>query len=367
MRIESLDLKNFRNYDELHLTFDEHTNLFYGDNAQGKTNILEAVYMCAMGRSHRGSKDREIINFNRDESHIKLRLNRRGQPYVIDIHLKKNRPKGIAINGVPIRRASELFGTVNVVCFSPEDLNIIRDGPAVRRRFIDMEMCQLNSLYVHSLINYNKALIQKNKLLKEIDRHEDWRETLDIWDLQLERFGNEIINYRRSFIDELNVIIKRIHSDLTAGAEKLHITYESNSIRDMRNEELRQRMTLTGPHRDDLGIYDSDIDLRRYGSQGQKRTAALSLKLAEIELVEKKIGDYPVLLLDDVLSELDGGRQSHLLERISNIQTIITCTGAEGYMNGGLKVDRLFRVRAGSVADETSGLFDERSVNGGNK
>ena len=207
MNIKSLDLKNYRNYDELHLELDEHTNLFYGDNAQGKTNILEAVYMCAMGRSHRNSRDRELISFGADEAHIKMRLERRQLPYVIDMHLKKSRPKGIAINGVPIKRRSELFGTVNVVCFSPEDLNIINNGPEVRRRFVDTEMCQLSSLYVHSLVNYDKALEQKNKLLKEIEFHRDWKDTLDIWDLQLERFGREVIGYRRSFIDDLNKIL----------------------------------------------------------------------------------------------------------------------------------------------------------------
>ena len=260
MNIKSLDLKNYRNYDELHLELDEHTNLFYGDNAQGKTNILEAVYMCAMGRSHRNSRDRELISFGADEAHIKMKLERRQLPYIIDMHLKKSRPKGIAINGVPIKRRSELFGTVNVVCFSPEDLNIINNGPEVRRRFVDMEMCQLSSLYVHSLVNYDKALEQKNKLLKEIDFHRDWKDTLDIWDLQLERFGREVINYRRSFIDDLNKILKRIHCDLTGGKENLSIVYEANEVRNLRQEELNRRMTLSGPHRDDLGIYDGEID-----------------------------------------------------------------------------------------------------------
>jgi DNA replication and repair protein RecF len=352
MNIKSLDLKNYRNYGELHLTLDEHTNLFYGDNAQGKTNILEAVYMCAMGRSHRSSKDRELISFGEDESHIKLKMERRQMPYVIDIHLKKNRPKGVAINGAAIKRLSELFGILNVVCFSPEDLNIINNGPDVRRRFVDMELCQLSSLYVHSLVNYNKALEQKNKLLKEIDSHRDWKDTLDIWDMQLEKFGSEVISYRRSFIADINKILKKVHSELTGGRENLGIVYEANAVRNLRDEELYRRTTLSGPHRDDLGIYDGDIDLRKYGSQGQKRTAALSLKLAEIELVEKKAGDQPVLLLDDVLSELDGDRQKHLLGAVSRIQTIITCTGTEGYISGGLEVDKIFYVKEGTVECE---------------
>ena len=352
MQIRSLDLKNYRNYGELHLTFDDHTNLLYGDNAQGKTNILEAVYICAMGRSHRSSRDRELISFGEEESHIKLKMERRQLPYVIDIHLKKNRPKGVAINGVAIKRLSELFGILNVVCFSPEDLNIINNGPDVRRRFIDMEQCQLSSLYVHSLVNYNKALEQKNKLLKELEKHSDWKDTLDIWDIQLERFGDEVISYRRKFISDLNVILKQVHLDLTGGRENLSIVYEPNKVRNMREEELYRRTTLSGPHRDDMGIYDKDIDLRKYGSQGQKRTAALSLKLAEIEIVEKKVGDQPILLLDDVLSELDASRQKHLLGAVSRIQTIITCTGTEGYINGGLKVDKIFHVKSGEVICE---------------
>ena len=351
MFITNLDLKNFRNYEELHLSFDRGTNLFYGDNAQGKTNILEAIYVCATTKSHRGSKDREIIRFDTEESHIRLRVEKKELPYVIDMHLKKNRPKGIAINGVPIRKASELFGTINVVCFSPEDLNLIKDGPAVRRRFIDLELCQLNSLYVFSLINYNKALIQKNRLLKEMNLHSDWQETLDIWDMQLERYGREVIQFRRQFIQELNRIIDEIHYHLSGDKERIRIDYEENEVRFLRNEEIRQRTTLSGPHRDDLAFYVDGIDLRKYGSQGQQRTAALSLKMAEIELVKKKTGDWPILLLDDVLSELDAQRQSHLLDTIRHVQTVITCTGVEDYLNSGIRVGKMMNVREGTVTE----------------
>ncbi len=304
-----------------------------------------------MGRSHRPSRDYELIRFGYEESHIRTRLLKRQQPYTIDIHLKKNASKGIAINGVPIRKLSGLFGVVNVVCFSPEDLDIINDGPSARRRFINMEMCQLGSLYVSALISYNEALVQKNNLLKGIDCHPDWMDTLDIWDMQLARYADELIGYRRAYIDELSSVVKDIHSDLTGGREDIKLLYEPNSIRNMRQEELRRRTTLSGPHRDDLGIYAGDIDLRRYGSQGQKRTAALSMKLAELELVRKKTGDQPVLLLDDVLSELDRGRQERLIEAIRDTQTIITCTGTEEYINGGLKADRIYRVTEGTVED----------------
>lgn len=352
MKIESLDLKNYRNYSESHISFDDKVNLLYGENAQGKTNILESIYFCATTKSHRGSKDKEIISFNSDESHIKAKISKKNQQYVIDIHLKKNSPKGIAVNGIPIRKVSELFGTVNVVCFSPEDLNIIKEGPAGRRKFIDLELCQLNSLYVHSLINYNKVLIQKNKLLKEIPYNDSLKDTLDIWDEQLIKYGNEVFNYREEFIKELNEIIKDIHFNISGEREVLRIEYEKSNFKNAREEEIRQRATLYGPHRDDIAFYINDIDLRKFGSQGQQRTAALALKLSEIELAKKKTGDCPILLLDDVLSELDGNRQEHLLEAIQNIQTIITCTGVEDYINSNLHIDRIMHVEKGKVTNE---------------
>ena len=180
MIVESIELKNYRNYDELHMDFNQGTNILYGDNAQGKTNILEAIYVCCTTKSHRGSKDRDMIQFERDESHIKLNIRKHDVPYRIDMHLKKNKPKGVAINGIPIKKASELFGIVNVVFFSPEDLNLIKNGPSERRRFIDLELCQLNKLYVHSLIQYNRSLLQRNKLLKELFFRPEYEETLDV-------------------------------------------------------------------------------------------------------------------------------------------------------------------------------------------
>lgn len=349
MIVESLELKNYRNYDELHISFDKGTNLLFGDNAQGKTNILESIYYCAAAKSHRGSKDREIINFNNDESHIKVKIIKKDIPYVIDVHLKKNSPKGIAINSVPIKKASELFGLLNAVCFSPEDLNIIKEGPAERRRFIDLELCQLEPLYVHALINYNRTLIQKNRLLKETFLHKDYEDILDIYDEQLKKFGAEVNNYRASFIEELNGIIKDIHFNISGEKEKLKLEYKKNIYRDLRKEELKQKTSLSGPHRDDVAFYINGIDVRRFGSQGQQRTAALSLKLAEIELVKKKKGDYPVLLLDDVLSELDSSRQNKLLSVINDIQTVITCTGVEEFINNNFKAAKTMYVKDGCV------------------
>lgn len=360
MIIESLELKNYRNYDELHMQFSSGTNILYGDNAQGKTNILESIYVCCTTKSHRGSKDKELIHFGEEESHIKMTVRKQDVPYRIDMHLKKNKAKGVAINGIPIRKASELFGIVNVVFFSPEDLNLIKNGPAERRKFIDLELCQLNKLYVHALVSYNRILQQRNKLLKELFFHQEYEETLDIWDMQLVQYGSEVIQYRKEFIAQLNEIIYDIHLRLSGGKEKLKVIYVPSAsaenlneqIRSSRQQDMRQKTTLVGPHRDDIGFFMGNMDIRKFGSQGQQRTAALSLKLAEIELVKKLVKDYPILLLDDVLSELDGSRQNQLLTAIEHIQTMITCTGLEDFVSNRFKIDRLYHVAEGTVTNE---------------
>jgi DNA replication and repair protein RecF len=204
MVIEKLNLCNYRNYETLDLNVDSKTNILYGDNAQGKTNILEAIYICSTTKSHRGGKDKEVIKFGCDDAHIKIYINKKNKEYRIDIHLKKNKSKGIAINGIPIKKASELFGIFNVVFFSPEDLNIIKNGPSERRRFIDLELCQLDKLYVYNLLNYNKILNQRNKLLKDLYFKPDLEETLDVWDLQLAKYGSEVIKRRSEFVKKIN-------------------------------------------------------------------------------------------------------------------------------------------------------------------
>ena len=360
MTIESIELKNYRNYEELHMELSQGTNILYGDNAQGKTNILEAVYVCCTTKSHRGAKDKDMIRFGEDESHIKLQIKKGVVPCRIDMHLKKNKTKGIAINGIPIRKASELFGIVNVVFFSPEDLNIIKNGPAERRRFLDLELCQLNKLYVHGLIQYNRVVTQRNKLLKELSFHPEYEETLDIWDLQLAQYGRQVIEYRTDFVKQLNEMIVGIHNQLSGGKEHLEIFYEPNveaekledALAKNRDSDFRQRTTGIGPHRDDISFIVNGIDIRRFGSQGQQRTAALSLKLAEIELVKYLVKDYPVLLLDDVLSELDGSRQEHLLAGIDHIQTMITCTGLEDFLSHRFPIDKIYKVVEGTVSGE---------------
>ena len=357
MRIESIELLNYRNYENLRMDFSAGTNILYGDNAQGKTNILESIYMGCTTRSHRGSKDRDIIRFGQEESHIKLQVIRDGVPCRIDMHLKKNKAKGAAVNGVPIHRASELFGLVNVVFFSPEDLNLIKNGPAERRRFLDMELCQLDKVYVHHLVQYNKIVNQRNRLLKELAFKPEYEETLDIWDEQLCRYGRQVIAFRKTFIRQLNDIIRPVHETLSGGTEQLRLEYEPNTEPDQmaaslargRETDKKMKTTGTGPHRDDICFLVNGMDIRKFGSQGQQRTAALSLKLAEIELVKSVIRDYPILLLDDVLSELDGKRQEQLLAGIHHIQTLITCTGLEDFVNRRFPMDRIYRVKEGTV------------------
>ena len=360
MTVKSVKLDQFRNYESLELQFDPGTNLFYGDNAQGKTNALEAVYLCGTTRSHRGNRDREMIRFGHEEAHVRMELLKNDISYRIDMHLKKSRSKGIAVNGGPVRKASDLIGIGNFIFFSPEDLNIIKNGPAERRRFLDMELCQLSAVYLSELASYNRALAQRNQLLKDIASGKEDRLLLDVLDEQLVHFGLRIMKMRREFSAELSEIVREIHRKLSGDREELVLTYErsvepeafSQQLFMNRERDLRTGTTNCGPHRDDLCFSIEEADIRRYGSQGQQRTAALSLKLSEIELVRKRIHDTPILLLDDVLSELDENRQKYLLESIHDIQTMISCTGVDHFVRNHFRIDRLFYVKEGHVTEE---------------
>ena len=357
MILKSIELADYRNYDCLSLQFDKGTNILYGDNAQGKTNILEAIYVAATTKSHRGSKDREIVNFDKEEAHIRTYLDKEGVETRVDMHLRKSKSKGIAIDGQKIKKAADLLGLCNVVFFSPEDLGIIKNGPAERRRFVDMELCQLDGFYLYNLNHYNKIINQRNKLLKDMYFNPDLKETLGIWDMQLVSFGEKIIERRKLFAEQLNEIIYDIHKRLSGDREELTIRYEPDveieeyekKLAAGQERDIRAKMTSVGPHRDDFSFMIGNVDIRKYGSQGQQRTAALSLKLSEIDLVKKITKDNPVLLLDDVLSELDSNRQNYLLNSIGDIQTIITCTGLEEFVNHRFEIDRVYRVSEGRV------------------
>lgn len=361
MIIKSIELKNFRNYEDLNISFDEGTNILYGDNAQGKTNILEAAYMSGTTKSHKGSKDKEMIRFGASEAHLRTVVLRGEKEYQIDMHLKQNRSKGIAINQVPIKRAAELFGILNMVFFSPEDLNIIKNGPAERRRFLDAELCQLDKIYLSDLTSYNKILGQRNKLLKDMVFRPDLADTLPVWNMQLVETGKRIIKRRKQFVEELNEIVHDIHFRLSGEKEELFIKYEPNiddiffedELNRAKIKDMKLCQTSVGPHRDDLLFSIGDIDIRKFGSQGQQRTSALSLKLSEIELVKKSIKDTPILLLDDVLSELDSNRQNYLLNNISDTQTIITCTGLDEFVRNRFQINKFFEVINGQVFEKS--------------
>ncbi len=360
MIIKSLELKDFRNYETLAINFGPGTNILYGDNAQGKTNILEAIYLAATTKSHRGTRDGDIIRFGSEEGHIRIMLFKNDVDTKLDIHLRKAKTKGIAIDGKKIKKAAELLGLLNVVFFSPEDLNIIKNGPGERRRFTDMELCQLDDFYLYNLNNYNKIVNQRNTLLKDVYFNPSLKETIEIWDSQLVSYGSKVIERRKSFTDQLNEVIGPVHEKLSGGRESLRIIYDPNvEIEDYERElsssterDIKSKMTNVGPHRDDFIFMVGDLDIRKFGSQGQQRTAALSLKLAEIEIVKRLINDTPILLLDDVLSELDSGRQQFLLESIGDVQTIITCTGVEDFVNSRLEIDKLFNISNGALVSE---------------
>ena len=357
MKIDSIEVGNFRNYQNAKLEFHEHTNILYGDNAQGKTNILESIFVCGTSKSHKGSSDKELIRIGEEEAHIRMFMKKNNIPHKIDMHFRKNKGKGIAIDGIPIKKSSELLGFINIIFFSPEDLRIVKNGPSERRKFINLELSQFDSFY---LGEYNKALAQRNKLLKQIVYKPSLKDTLSIWDMQLLDYGSKIILRRKKFIDNLAELVAQINSKLTGGREYTKVVYEPNTeiedfekkLTDAREKDMHFCNTSVGPHRDDLSFINNDVDIRKYGSQGQQRTCALSLKLAEIELVKNVINDTPILLLDDVLSELDRNRQNYLLDSIDNIQTIVTCTGLEEFIDGRLTLDRIFRIADGTVTLE---------------
>ncbi|MBQ6546118.1 MAG: DNA replication/repair protein RecF [Lachnospiraceae bacterium] len=359
MKIESLDLRNFRNYPSLTFVPGDGINILYGDNAQGKTNVLEAVCLLGTSRSHRGAKDKEMIRSGETEAHLRVNLTGiRGRDR-IDMHLRRDGAKGIAINRQPVRRAGELLGLLPVVFFSPEDLSIIKSGPQVRRRFINTELCQIDSLYTKNLSSYSRCLMQRNKLLRDIAFDGKLLAELEAWDTQLLKYGSALIAERKKFLAQLHETVGKIHADLTQGKEELTLFYEPNTEAEdfsgqlfkARETDLKYKTTSVGPHRDDFRVMIGSEDARIYGSQGQQRSAALSLKLAEIELLRKAKGEEPVLLLDDVLSELDRTRQEMLLARIGTTQTFLTCTGVEDILSRAAIAaeSRVFYVENGTV------------------
>lgn len=359
MFIKRLQMLNYRNYNVLDISLGPHVNVFMGDNAQGKTNILEGIYYCAFARSHRTSKDRELINWNSDNALLSVTVCRERLDKRIDISILKDGKKAIQINKIKIKKIGELFGNFNVVMFSPEDLKIIKDSPGVRRKFIDMELCQLNPKYYYNLVQYNKVLNERNSILRNKNINKD---ILDVYDMQLVEFGYNIIIDRLEYIQKLNKYSAKIHSDITSGKEKIEFKYIS-TIKDLENikenfylllEKNRSRdcergITSIGPHRDDFTVLINDIDTKSYGSQGQQRTAVLTIKFSSLKIIKELTGEHPVLLLDDVLSELDFSRKRYILSTIGDIQTIITCTGIEDLYEYLDDKSKVFKVKDGEI------------------
>ena len=359
MFIKRLQMLNYRNYNVLDINLGPHVNVFMGDNAQGKTNILEGIYYCAFARSHRTSKDRELINWNADNALLSVMVGRERLDKRIDISILKDGKKAIQINKIKIKKIGELFGNFNVVMFSPEDLKIIKDSPGVRRKFIDMELCQLNPKYYYNLVQYNKVLNERNSILRNRNINKD---ILDVYDMQLVEFGYNIIIDRLEYIQKLNKYSAKIHSEITSGKEKIEFKYTS-TIKDLENikenfysllEKNRVRdcergITSIGPHRDDFTVLINDIDTKSYGSQGQQRTAVLTIKFSSLKIIKELTGEHPVLLLDDVLSELDFSRKRYILSTIGDIQTIITCTGIEDLYEYLDDKSKVFKVKDGEI------------------
>lgn len=362
MFIKSIELKNFRNYDELTLSFNDKVNFIVGNNAQGKTNLLEGIYMSSIGKSFRTSKDSEMICFGRDFCKIKVTAQKNLFLTDVEIMIRNDRGKSIKVDGVNISKTSDLLENIYIVIFSPEDLKIVKDEPEKRRRFIDRELCLIKPYYFDCLSNYRKVLLQRNTYLKEKNIE---KSVLDIWDTQLSSYGAKIISMRRDFIEKINEISHRLHLNITNGRENLKIEYDPSVspagevkdtenilykfLKDSYNNDMRLRTTTKGPHRDDIQFYIDDVNVRSYGSQGQQRTAALSLKLAELDLIKNETGENAVLLLDDVMSELDNSRQEFLIRSLSDIQLFITSTDITDNLKDVVSKGNIYKIEEGKL------------------
>ena len=333
MYIEKIKLQNFRNYKQLELNLNKNINIIYGNNAQGKTNILESIFLCSFGKSFRTTKEKEMIKFDETNLVVEVFYQKKDRDGKIKIEIGDK--KQIYLNGIKIKKLSELLGNVNIVIFTPEDINILKDGPAGRRRFLDMMIGQLRPNYVYNLNMFLKTIEQRNNYLRQIREENKPEEMLEIWDEKLAEYAEIIFNYRNEFIKKIIQKINKIHSEITENKEKLEIEYISNCenkenylklLKERRKLDIIKGFTTKGIHRDDFMIYINEKEVGTYGSQGQNRTVVLSLKLAELNVIYDEIGEYPILLLDDFMSELDIERRKNFLNNIKNTQVILTGT-----------------------------------------
>ncbi len=358
MKITQLEIKNFRNYDNLTVKFDDKVNVFIGKNAQGKTNLLESIFYCCIGKSFKNCKDKELVNWNAEQSSIKMTTQKKYRDVKVEVFLNKKTKKIIKINNVAIRRVGELIGEVNVVFFSPNELKLVKESPEERRKFMDIDISQHNKRYFYQLSRYEKILANRNKLFKITNTLDALKDTIDIWDRALVASAKVLAFERKSFVEEILPYAKAAHLFISGGKEELKLEYKSGCgveldenfeenfakfLKKNLEKDFKVGFTTVGPHRDDIDIFLNGVEVKNFGSQGQQRTVALALKLAELENMKEKCGEYPILLLDDVFSELDTERQNRLLKFVGRTQTFITCTDER-------KIDgKLFHISGGKI------------------
>lgn len=333
MFIKKVTLENFRNYIEQEIKLEDGINIIYGNNAQGKTNIIESIFLCSLGKSFRTNKDKELINFEAEEGKVSVEYQRSDREGTIKAVISDK--KNFFINGIKQNKVSDIIGKINVIIFTPDNIEIVKDGPQKRRKFLDMMISSLKPNYLHLLNTYNQALEQRNNYLKQIKENNKCEELLDIWDEKLAEYGEKIYIYRNEFIEKIKDKINKIHKNITNEKEEIKVEYISNCakkeeyielLKSRRKLDIIKGFTTKGIHRDDFFVYINNQLVNVYGSQGQNRTVVLSLKISELQVIYDEIGEYPILLLDDFMSELDEKRRKNFLENIENTQVIITCT-----------------------------------------
>ena len=349
MKLTNLQLQNFRNYESVQLEFTDGVHVFIGENAQGKTNLMESIYALAMTKSHRTTNDKELIGWNKEFATIKGTVEKTATKTNLELQFSK-KGKIAKVNYLEQKRLSSYLGNLNVILFAPENLALVKGSPQNRRKFVDMELGQMSSLYLYDLVEYNRVLKQRNTYLKQLAiKKKQPDEYLDVLSEMLSELASKIVFHRLDFMKQLEALAIPIHDQLSLGREKFSVSYQAtipledgltpsqmkeiymNQFKKNQTREADQATTLIGPHRDDLIFYLNEVPVQTYGSQGQQRSTVLSLKLAEIELMKLSTGEYPLLLLDDVLSELDDDRQTHLIKAIENkVQTFITTTSLDG-------------------------------------
>ena len=349
MKLTNLQLQNFRNYESVQLEFTDGVHVFIGENAQGKTNLMESIYALAMTKSHRTTNDKELIGWNKEFATIKGTVEKTATKTNLELQFSK-KGKIAKVNYLEQKRLSSYLGNLNVILFAPENLTLVKGSPQNRRKFVDMELGQMSSLYLYDLVEYNRVLKQRNTYLKQLAiKKKQPDEYLEVLSEMLSELASKIVFHRLDFMKQLEALAIPIHDQLSLGREKFSVSYQAtipledgltpaqmkeiyiDQFKKNQTREADQATTLIGPHRDDLIFYLNEVPVQTYGSQGQQRSTVLSLKLAEIELMKLSTGEYPLLLLDDVLSELDDDRQTHLIKAIENkVQTFITTTSLDG-------------------------------------